>query len=259
MDFDDLETAEAEDEAEIVPPRHYFDFPAQKEEEEEADVPEGSKVEATVEGLAKALTEERQQRRRLEKELVMLRKQMEGMRLRVGESPGLWQLQRRTPEIHPSAYVAPGATVIGSVKLGRDASVWFNCTIRGDNEQITIGDGTDIQDNSILHCDPGKPLTIGKHVLVGHQVCLHGCTVGDTCLIGMRTTMLDNSRVGNNCFVAAGSFIGENKVFPDNSVIGGNPAKKISDIEGPMLTTVKHAWESYVENKDRYSRFLKPY
>merc|ERR1719150_1023303 len=135
------------------------------------------------------------------------------MQCRVSETPGLWQLRNRLPQIHPSAYIAPGATVIGSVIVEKNASVWFNCTIRADNEIITIGEGTDVQDNSILHCDPGKPLTIGKNCLVGHQVCLHGCTIGSNCLIGMRTTILDNAKVGNNCFVAAGSHIGENRVF----------------------------------------------
>jgi len=253
MDFDDLEGAEQDDEAQIVAPKQYF-AAALEEEDEEVE-----KVEATVEGLAKALTEERKERRRLEKRLALITKQMQGMQCRVAETPGLWALGKRTPTIHPSAYIAPGATVIGSVKLGRDASIWFNCTVRADNEQITIGEGTDIQDNSIVHCDEGKPVTIGANVLVGHQVCLHGCRIGDYCLIGMRTVMLDNSRVGSNCFVAAGSFIGENKTFPDNCVIGGNPAKKISDIEGGMLYMVKNAYQTYIENKDRYVRELQPY
>mmetsp|Transcript_37815 Transcript_37815/g.112898 ORF Transcript_37815/g.112898 Transcript_37815/m.112898 type:complete len:255 (+) Transcript_37815:75-839(+) len=254
MDFDDLEGAEEEDKAAVVPPKKYYEVP-----DDEEDDGEDVKVEATVEGLAKALTEERKQRRQLEKQLARMSKQLQGMRMRVDEAPGLWQLGRRVPEIHPTAYIAPGATVIGTVRMARDSSVWFNCTVRGDNELITIGQGTDIQDNSVLHCDPGKPIVIGDEVLVGHQVCLHGCHIGSNCLIGMRTTMLDCSRVGNNCFVAAGSFIGENKVFPDNCVIGGNPAKKVADIEGAMLETVKHAWEGYVENKERFLKQLKPY
>ncbi|OLP84961.1 ABC transporter B family member 25 [Symbiodinium microadriaticum] len=187
------------------------------------------------------------------------------------DKPGIWSLGSRHPQIHPSAYVAPGASIIGTVTLRKDASVWFNCTLRGDNEVITIGEGSDIQDNSVLHCDPGKPLVVGRNCLVGHQVCLHGCRIGENCLIGMRTTILDNVVIGSNCFVAAGSFIGEGRSFPDNSLIGGNPAKRIADLETDpaKMAAVMNAASSkglaanrpeapagYVENKERYTKDL---
>jgi len=149
--------------------------------------------------------------------------------------------------------------VIGTVILQKNASIWFNSTVRGDNEVITIGEDTDVQDNSVLHCDPGKPLTIGKNCLVGHQVCLHGCTIGPNCLIGMRSIILDNSKVGRCCLVAAGTFIGEGREFPDNSLIGGNPAKKIVDLDQEKLNMVMNAASGYVENKTRFMELLGPY
>jgi len=263
MDFADLDDVEEQDAAEIVEKKDYFPEPEDKEDEEEIDKP----VEANVEKLSKALMEERKQRRQLEKKLDLLAKQMQGLTMRV-ETPGTWFLSgdgdmdpMRTPSIHPSAFIAPGASIIGSVKIERDASVWFNCTVRSDNEIISIGEGSDIQDNSILHCDPGTPLTVGKNVLVGHQVCLHGCTIGDNCLIGMRTVMLDRSKVGNNCFVAAGSHIAEGREFPDNSLIGGNPAKRVMDLsEDPkMLAMAKTGALSYVQNKNRFQEQLRPF
>jgi len=257
MDFDDLDEAEVVDETEIVQPKNYYEVGTDDSVQEEQDVDD--LAEPTLEGLAKALAEERKQRRQLERRLDVLSKKMSGMRLRVDESPGLWALGSRTPSIHPTAFIAPGASVIGTVKMERDSSVWFNCTLRGDNENITIGAGSDVQDNSILHCDPGKPLSIGKNVLVGHQVCLHGCTVGNNCLIGMRTTMLDESKVGNDCLVAAGSFIRERIKFPDGCLIGGNPAKKIADLDAQQLELVRSCASSYVENKERFLSDLKPY
>lgn len=215
----------------------------------------------TVEFLAKKLAKERQHRKRLEKKLDIIMQGVQELASRQDKIPDIWALGERRPAIHPTAWVAPGASLIGTVILHPNSSVWFNCTLRGDNELITIGEDTDVQDNSVLHCDPGKPLTIGKNCLVGHQVCLHGCTIGENCLIGMRTTILDNAKIGSNCFVAAGSFVGEGKVFGDNLLIGGNPAKKIQEIteSDPMCLTLKMAASTYVENKERFQKHLKPF
>eukprot|EP00930_Biecheleria_cincta_P033059 TRINITY_DN22900_c0_g1_i1.p1 TRINITY_DN22900_c0_g1~~TRINITY_DN22900_c0_g1_i1.p1 ORF type:complete len:348 (+),score=86.56 TRINITY_DN22900_c0_g1_i1:73-1116(+) len=229
-------------------------------QDEEEDVEEEDEaIEPTLEGLVKALTSERQRRKDLERQTKKMTKEIRFLRARLNESPGMWKLQDRTPKIHPSAYVAPGAAIIGTVELEKDASVWFNCTVRGDNEQIKIGEGSDVQDNSILHCDPGMPLIIGKNCLIGHQVCLHGCKVGDNCLIGMRTTIMDNAEIGENTYVAAGTHIPEGKKIPPNSFVQGNPMKRIELEKMPGgLEAVQMAASAYVLNKERFKAHLQP-
>jgi len=231
-----------------------------QEEEEEEDVEEDDEaIEPTLESLVKTLTSERQKRKDVERQMKKMTKEIRFLRARLNESPGMWKLQERTPKIHPSAYVAPGAAIIGSVELKKDASVWFNSTVRGDNEQITIGEGSDVQDNSILHCDPGMPLIIGKNCLIGHQVCLHGCKIGDNCLIGMRTTIMDNAEVGENTYVAAGTHIPEGKKIPPNSFVQGNPMKRIELEKMPGgLEAVQMSAPTYVQNKDRFKAHLQP-
>ncbi|WP_442756933.1 gamma carbonic anhydrase family protein [Methylocystis sp. JAN1] len=153
-------------------------------------------------------------------------------------------------------FVAPGAHLIGRVELREDANVWFNCILRGDNEWITIGARTNIQDNSVLHTDMGFPLTIGADCTVGHNVILHGCAIGDGALIGMGATILNGAKIGKNCLVGANALVTEGKEFPDNSLIVGSPAKAIRELgldsRAKFLESAKH----YVENGRRYAKGL---
>lgn len=153
-------------------------------------------------------------------------------------------------------FVAPGAHLIGRVALHEDANVWFGCVLRGDNEWITIGARTNIQDNSVLHTDMGFPLTIGTDCTIGHNVILHGCVIGDSTLIGMGATILNGARIGANCLVGANALITEGKEFPDNSLIVGAPAKVARTLDdaarAKFLTSAQH----YVENGRRYARGL---
>jgi carbonic anhydrase/acetyltransferase-like protein (isoleucine patch superfamily) len=153
-------------------------------------------------------------------------------------------------------FVAPGAHLIGRVELQEDANVWFNCILRGDNEWITVGARTNIQDNSVLHTDMGYPLAIGDDCTIGHNVVLHGCAIGDGTLIGMGATVLNGAKIGKNCLVGANALVTEGKEFPDNSLIVGAPAKVVREL-GPdsrakFLESAKH----YVENGQRYLKGL---
>ena len=139
---------------------------------------------------------------------------------------GCYSLDGKSPHLHEDSWVAPTASVIGNVKLEKDASVWFGAVIRGDSsqddsDQIVIGEGSNIQDNCVCHSDAGTPLTIGKNVTVGHMVMLHGCTIGDNSLIGIGAIVLNGVVIGKNCIIGANSFIGEGKVIPDNSLVMG--------------------------------------
>ena len=154
-------------------------------------------------------------------------------------------------------WIASSASVIGNVLLKRNASVWFGATIRGDNELITIGENSNIQDNSVLHSDEGVALTIGDHVTVGHLVMLHGCTIGDNSLIGMGAVVLNGARIGNNSLVGAGALVTENKVFPDNSLIVGSPAKVIRTLDEAAVERLRVSAAHYVANAKRFKAKLK--
>jgi carbonic anhydrase/acetyltransferase-like protein (isoleucine patch superfamily) len=157
----------------------------------------------------------------------------------------------RLPE--PGRYfVAPGAHLIGRVALLEDANVWFNCVLRGDNEWITIGARSNIQDNSVLHTDMGFPLTIGADCTIGHNVILHGCTIGDGSLVGMGATILNGAKIGKNCLVGANALVTEGKEFPDNSLIVGAPAKVIRELGEDALARHLESAKHYVENGRRY-------
>ena len=141
-------------------------------------------------------------------------------------------------------WIAPGATLIGNVRLLPGASIWFGATLRGDNEPIVIGDGTNVQENAVFHTDPGKPLSIGRNCTIGHKAMLHGCEIGDETLIGMGATVLNGARIGKNCLVGANALVTEGKEFPDNSLIVGAPAKAVRTLDekgagmGRMIATV---------------------
>lgn len=169
----------------------------------------------------------------------------------------LYELDGTSPKLGQGAWVAETAQVIGAVELADNASVWFGAVIRGDTETIRIGANTNIQDLSVLHADAGKPLTLGRDVTVGHQVMLHGCTIGDNTLIGIQAVILNGARIGRNCIVGAGAVITEGKEFPDNSLIIGAPAKVIRTLDEAAAKKLTESAEHYVENSRRYTRGLK--
>lgn len=153
-------------------------------------------------------------------------------------------------------FIAPNAAVIGSVILENEVSIWFNCVLRGDNDPITIGDRSNIQDDSVLHTDEGVPLTIGKEVSVGHQVMLHGCTIGDNCLIGIKAVILNHAVIGKNCLIGANTLITEGKVIPDGSLVVGSPGKIMRMLTEQEIAHIKWNAEHYVQNARRYLREL---
>jgi carbonic anhydrase/acetyltransferase-like protein (isoleucine patch superfamily) len=153
-------------------------------------------------------------------------------------------------------WVAPSAVVIGRVRLGARASVWFGATLRGDNELISIGEGSNVQDGSVLHTDIGKPLTIGRNVTIGHMVMLHGATIGDNSLIGIGSILLNGARIGTNSIVGAGALITEGKSFPDNSLIIGAPARVHRQVSAQEVTLIAASAEHYVQNWQRYASGL---
>ncbi|HEV2082080.1 MAG TPA: gamma carbonic anhydrase family protein [Brevundimonas sp.] len=155
-------------------------------------------------------------------------------------------------------WVAPTATLVGDVILKPGASVWFGAVLRGDNEPITIGEDTNIQENSVLHTDMGEPLTLGRGVTVGHMAMLHGCTVGDCSLIGIGAVVLGRAKIGNNCLVGAGALITEGKEFPDGSLIVGSPARVVRQLEPGQIAALKASAEHYVQNWKRFARDMRP-
>jgi carbonic anhydrase/acetyltransferase-like protein (isoleucine patch superfamily) len=148
----------------------------------------------------------------------------------VGEFMALYKLGDVSPVVAPSAYVAPSASVIGNAILAEHSSVWFGATLRGDNETISIGVGSNVQDGAVMHTDPGFPLTIAAHVSVGHQAMLHGCTVGEGSLIGIQAVVLNAAVIGRGCLVGAGAVITERKIFADGTLILGAPAKVVREL-----------------------------
>jgi len=169
----------------------------------------------------------------------------------------IYQLGDAVPRIHPTAWVADSATVIGRVELGEGASVWYGAVLRGDNDWMTIGRHSNIQDGSVLHTDAGIALTIGQGVTVGHQVMLHGCTVGDNSLIGIQAVVLNNAKIGRNSIVGAGSVVTEGKEFPDNSLIVGVPARVVRTLDDAAAAKLRASAEHYVENGRRFAKGLK--
>ena len=169
----------------------------------------------------------------------------------------LYQLESRTPEVAETAWVADSAQVMGAVRIGEDASIWFGAVVRGDNEPIEIGAGSNIQDGSVLHSDLGKPLTIGRHVTVGHMVQLHGCTIGDESLIGIGAIVLNGAKIGRHCLVGAGSLVTEGKEFPDGSMIMGSPAKVVRELTPEQIEGLRKSAQSYIANARRFKAGLK--
>jgi carbonic anhydrase/acetyltransferase-like protein (isoleucine patch superfamily) len=169
----------------------------------------------------------------------------------------IYELDGISPQLGEGAWVADSAQVIGNVHLGEGASVWFGTVVRGDNDPIRIGRNTNVQDASVLHSDEGKPLVIGDNVSIGHQVMLHGCTVGDNSLIGIQAVVLNGARIGRNCIVGAGSVVTENKEFPDNSLIIGSPARVVRTLDEAAAKKLAYNAEHYVGNARRFARGMK--
>jgi carbonic anhydrase/acetyltransferase-like protein (isoleucine patch superfamily) len=151
-------------------------------------------------------------------------------------------------------WIAPNATIIGDVILEKNTSIWFNATLRGDIENIQIGEGSNVQDGSVLHTDPGYPLKIGKNVTVGHLVMLHGCTIGDNSLIGIGAVILNNVKIGKNCIIGAKSLITENKEIPDNSLVVGSPGRVIRKVTDEEVKAIMKNSIRYQENWKKYSK-----
>jgi carbonic anhydrase/acetyltransferase-like protein (isoleucine patch superfamily) len=149
-------------------------------------------------------------------------------------------------------YVAPNATLIGSVTLHNDASVWFNAVLRGDNEPIVIGEGSNIQDGCVVHTDPGFPLTLGRHVTIGHKAMLHGCTIGDYSLVGMNAVVLNGARIGENCLIGAGALVREGKEIADNSLVVGTPGRVIRQLSEDNIAELRRAADEYIKKITRY-------
>ena len=156
-----------------------------------------------------------------------------------------------------SNWIAPDATLIGDVRVGRNAGFWFGTVIRGDNEPIVIGADTNVQEHTVMHTDPGFPLTIGEGCTIGHRALLHGCTIGDNSLIGMGAIVLNGAKIGKNSLVGAGALVTEGKEFPDNSLIVGSPAKAIRVLDDAAVARLRGSAAHYVANGKRFKAGLK--
>ena len=163
-----------------------------------------------------------------------------------------YDLKDKKPKNSGENWVAPNAVVIGDVTLEKNTSIWFNATLRGDVEPITIGEGSNIQDGSVVHTDPGCPATIGKNVTVGHLVMLHGCIIEDDCLIGIGSTILNKAKIGKNSIIGANALITENKVIPERSLVIGSPGKVIRQVTDEEIIHIKENAEHYVKNYKNY-------
>lgn len=157
-----------------------------------------------------------------------------------------------TPDIHPSAYIHESAQIIGKVKIGKDASVWPNVVIRGDIEEIVIGEGTNIQDNTVMHTDFGSPTVLGNRISIGHSVVLHGCTVEDDCLIGMGAIILDHAVIEKECLIGARALVTSGKTIPSRSMVYGTPAKVVRELEAQEIMEMKKNASMYIKLKDTY-------
>ena len=164
----------------------------------------------------------------------------------------IYNFNNISPKIDKESWFAPNSVLIGNVTLKKDANVWFNATLRGDVEPITIGEGSNIQDGSVIHTDPGCPATIGKNVTVGHLVMLHGCTIEDDCLIGIGSTILNKAKIGKNSIIGANALITENKVIPERSLVIGSPGKVIRQVTDEEIKHIKENAEHYVKNYKKY-------
>ena len=169
----------------------------------------------------------------------------------------IYSLDGIAPDIHPDTWVAPDANVIGKVTIGQGASVWFGTTLRGDNERITVGIGSNIQENCVLHTDMGYPLIIGENCTIGHKAMLHGCIIGDGTLIGMGATILNGSKIGAGCLIGAGALITEGKTIPDGSLVIGAPGRVVRSLDADARARLLHSASGYQSNMRRFRAGLQ--
>ncbi|MEZ5614445.1 MAG: gamma carbonic anhydrase family protein [Rhodocyclaceae bacterium] len=169
----------------------------------------------------------------------------------------LYALGERRPELRGTAWVAETAAVIGAVLIEDGASVWFNAVIRGDNELITLGRASNVQDGAVLHTDPGYPITLAAEVLVGHQAMLHGCTVGEGSLIGIQAVVMNGAVIGKECLIGAGALIPEGKAIPDRSLVLGSPGKVVRQLSDAEAAAIRLGCAQYAERARRYRRELQ--
>lgn len=170
----------------------------------------------------------------------------------------IYQLNNDIPQVDQAAFIAPSADVIGKVILKKNASIWFNCVVRADFDEIIIGENTNIQDGSVLHVDTGKPMVIGNNVTVGHKVMLHDCTIGDGSLIGMNAVILGGAKIGKNCLIGANALVTENMEIPDGHMALGSPVKMIKPISEDIQAKIFSSAQIYVDNGVNFTSGLKP-
>jgi carbonic anhydrase/acetyltransferase-like protein (isoleucine patch superfamily) len=171
----------------------------------------------------------------------------------------IYSLDDFSPELPEPGHfwIAPEAVVVGRVRIKQHVGIWFGAVVRGDDEQIEIGEYTNIQDGCVLHADPGYPLAIGRNCTIGHKAVVHGCTIGDNSLIGMSATIMNGVRIGRNCLIGANSFIPENKVIPDNSLVMGAPGKVVRELDEAGIRGLSMSADLYVEKWRRYAQGMK--
>jgi len=168
----------------------------------------------------------------------------------------IYDFNNISPKLDKDSWFAPNSVLIGNVTLKKDANIWFNATLRGDVENIHIGEGSNVQDGSVLHTDPGYPLKVGKNVTIGHMVMLHGCTIGDNSLIGIGAVILNNAKIGKNCIIGAKALITENKEIPDNSLVIGSPGKVIREVTEEEKKAITENTKHYQDNWKKYSKSI---
>jgi carbonic anhydrase/acetyltransferase-like protein (isoleucine patch superfamily) len=169
----------------------------------------------------------------------------------------LYALGDRRPTLDPTAWVAPDAALIGAVVLQARASVWFGATLRGDNEPIVVGEGSNVQDDCVFHTDMGFPLTIGRDCTIGHKAMLHGCTIGDETLVGMGATILNGARIGRNCLIGAGALVTEGKEIPEGALVMGAPGRIVRTLDEAAIARLRATALHYQDNARRYAAGLK--
>ena len=171
----------------------------------------------------------------------------------------IYTLEGRAPKfLGPDYFIADNAAVIGSVTLHPNASIWFNCVVRGDTDELIIGENSNVQDGSVLHTDPGIKLRIGRDVTIGHMVMLHGCEIGDNTLIGIKSVILNGAKIGRNCIIGANSLITEGKQIPDGSLVMGSPGKVVRPVTDEEIRMITASAAHYVQNAQRYRKHLRP-
>ena len=166
----------------------------------------------------------------------------------------IYDFEGHTPILDPNSWVASNSVIIGKVELKKDSNIWFNVTLRGDVEPITVGEGSNVQDGSVVHSDPGCPVIIGKNVTIGHLVMLHGCVIEDDCLIGIGSTILNKAKIGKNSIIGANALVTENKVIPERSLVLGSPGKIVRQVTDKEIEEIKENARHYVENYKKYKK-----